>query len=281
VVIAANATHPNVGGTRTNLGVDFFGIALPTSDTMYRNGEEQLDETVKSVPVGLTLRAGHPIFQFGKIDVSLGISHQTYQRAEDTAPGFEVPSDTFTLSPSISFNYARKGYVFSTFYDYNRRTAWEPWGNLADYDPAQQSYVRYGATLGKSFYLPKFQRIGVSVNYLSGERLDRFSKYELGFFGTQRVHGVKSGSISAEKALLAHLSYGFVLSEQFRLEAFYDHAVIDDTLANMSREPFQGLGIAGQTVGPYGTLLRLDIGKTIGRNAQDGFVANVVFLKLF
>ena len=46
-------------------------------------------------------------------------------------------------------------------------------------------------------------------------------------------------------------------------------------------EPFQGLGIAGQTVGPYGTLLRLDIGKTIGRNAQDGFVANVVFLKLF
>ena len=41
------------------------------------------------------------------------------------------------------------------------------------------------------------------------------------------------------------------------------------------------MGIAGQTIGPYGTLLRLDIGKMIGRNAQDGFVANVVFLKLF
>jgi hypothetical protein len=281
VVIAANATHPNVGGTRTNVGVDFFGIALPTSDTMYRNGEERLEETVKSVPLGMTFRAGHPIFQFGKIDVSLGVSHQTYQRAEDTAPGFEVPSDTFILSPSISFNYARKGYTFSTFYDYNRRTAWEPWGRLADYDPEQKSYVRYGGSIGKSFYLPKFQRIGVSVNYLSGERLDRFSKYELGFFGAQRVHGVKSGSIGAEKAILGHLSYGFVLSEQFRLEAFYDHAVIDDTLANFKNAPFQGLGIAGQTVGPYGTLLRLDIGKTIGRNAQDGFVANVVFLKLF
>jgi hypothetical protein len=47
------------------------------------------------------------------------------------------------------------------------------------------------------------------------------------------------------------------------------------------RAPFQGLGIAGQMVGPYATLVRLDIGKTIGRNAQDGFVANVVFLKLF
>ena len=42
-----------------------------------------------------------------------------------------------------------------------------------------------------------------------------------------------------------------------------------------------GLIIAGQTIGPFGTLLRLDIGKSIGRNAQSGFVANVVFLKLF
>jgi len=65
------------------------------------------------------------------------------------------------------------------------------------------------------------------------------------------------------------------------LEAFYDHALIDDEGSNLHRAPFQGLGIAGQTVGPFGTLLRLDIGKTIGRNAQDGFVANVVFLKLF
>jgi hypothetical protein len=95
------------------------------------------------------------------------------------------------------------------------------------------------------------------------------------------VHGVKSGSVRAEKAILGHLTYGFVFSEQFRLEAFYDHAVLDDASANLSREPFQGIGIGGQTVGPYGTLLRLDVGKTIGRNAQDGFVANVVFLKLF
>jgi hypothetical protein len=95
------------------------------------------------------------------------------------------------------------------------------------------------------------------------------------------VHGVKSGSVRAEKMILGHFSYGFVFSQQFRLEAFYDHALIDDANSGYEREPFQGVGIAGQTVGPYGTLLRLDIGKTIGRNAQDGFVANVVFLKLF
>jgi len=281
VVIAANATHPDVAGTRTNVGADFFGIAVPTENTMYRDGEEVRAETVKAVPLGLTLRAGHPIFQFGKIDASLGVSHFTYQRAEDTASGFEVPSDTFVFTPGLSFTYARHGYTFSSFYEYSRRSEWQPWGILSEYDPDQKTYARFGGSVGKTFFLPKFQRIGIDVNYLSGSRLDRFSEYELGFFGSQRVHGVRSGSVHAEKAIIGHLSYGFVISDQFRLEAFYDHALIDNESSSLRREPFQGLGIAGQTVGPWGTLLRLDIGKTIGRNAQDGFVANVVFLKLF
>lgn len=280
-VLAVNATHPDVGGTRTNLGFDFFGIAVPTENRMYRDGEERLGETVKSLPLGLALRAGHPFARFGKIDVSLAISHQTYQRAEDTDPGFAVPSDTFTITPAIEFRYARHGWAFGAWYAHSQRTDWEPWGNLAEFDPEQKSYESFGASLGKSFYLPKFQRIGVDLNYLDGNRLDRFSKYELGFFGSQRVHGVESGSVRAEKAIIGHLSYGFVFSEQFRLEAFYDHALLDDEQAGYEREPFQGLGIAGQTIGPWGTLLRLDVGKTIGRNAQDGFVANVVFLKLF
>ena len=285
VVVAANATHPNVGNTRTNVGADFFGIAVPFTNTMHRLGadgiEERLDESVKSLPLGLTLRAGHPFLQFGKIDVNLGISHITYQRAEDTAPNFQVPSDTFVLSPSVNAQYSRRGYTVSGFYDYNRRTTWEPWGRPDEFHPGQKSFTRFGASLGKSFFLPKFQRIGVDINYLDGSRLDRFSKYELGFFGSQRVHGVKSGSVRAERAIIGHLSYGFVFSEQFRLEAFYDHALLDDLSSGYKSEPFQGVGLAGQTVGPYGTLLRLDIGKSVGRNAQDGFVANVVFLKLF
>ena len=281
VVVAANATKPSVFGTRTNVGADFFAIALPTTNSMYRGGEERVEEAVKSIPTALTLRAGHPVLQFGKIDVSLGLGHAFYSAGEDTPDSFIIPTDTFIIQPGISGTYTRRGYSLSAYYDYTRRTSWEPWGNLAEYNPNQKSYARFGGSIGKSFYLPKFQRIGIDLNYLDGQRLDRFSKYELGFFGAQRVHGIKSGSVRAERAILGHLSYGFVFSQQFRIEAFYYHALIDDSSAGFEREPFQGLGIAGQTVGPYGTLLRLDIGKSIGRNAQDGFVANVVFLKLF
>jgi hypothetical protein len=281
IVLAANATHPNVGGTHTNLGLDFFGIAVPTENASYRNGIERPEEGVKARPMGLFVRGGHPFAQFGKIDLSFGVSHQTYSAGEDAADTFVVPTSTFTFTPGIELRYARRGWSLSGSYDYNRRSTWEPWGDPAEYDPEQKTYTHFGASLGKSFYLPKFQRIGLDFNYIDGQRLDRFSKYELGFFGSQRVHGIRSGSVHAERAIIGHLSYGFVLSQQFRLEAFYDHALIDDASAGYQHEPFQGLGIAGQTIGPYGTLLRLDIGKTIGRNAQDGFVANVVFLKLF
>jgi hypothetical protein len=281
VVLAANATHPNLGGTRTNLGVDFFGIAVPTENAMFRGGIERPEEAVRSRPMGVFVRAGHPFAQFGKIDFSFGVSHQSYSAADDTAETFVIPTSTFTFTPGVELRYARRGWSMSASYDYNRRSEWESWGDPAEYDPNQKSFAKFGAAIGKSFYLPKFQRIGLDFNYLDGQRLDRFSKYELGFFGSQRVHGVQSGSVHAEKALIGHLSYGFVFSQQFRLEAFYDHALIDDAGAGFRREPFQGLGIAGQTIGPYGTLVRLDIGKTIGRNAQDGFVANVVFLKLF
>jgi hypothetical protein len=281
LVLAANATHPNVGGTRTNVGADFFGIAIPFQNEMYRDGEKRPEESIKTRPMGLYLRAGHPFLDFGKIDVALGISHHTYQRGDDTDPDFIVPSSTTTFSPGVDLKYARRGYTFSASWDYNRRSTWEPWGNLAEFDPAQQTFTRFGASVGKSFYLPRFQRLSVDFNYLDGTNLDRFSKYELGVFGAQRVHGVRSGSVHAERAMIAHLSYGLVFSEQFRIEGFYDHAILDDEISGLNREPFQGVGIAGQTIGPYGTLLRLDIGKMIGRNAQGGFVANVVFLKLF
>ena len=281
VVVAANATQPNYKNTHTNVGVDFFGIAIPTVSSVFRNGFEVKSEQVKSLPTNLTMRVGHPVAQFGKVDVSMSVSHETYQRAEETGPNYVVPHDTFILSPSIEAQYSRWGYTFTGFYDYNKRTSWGPWGLPNEFSPDQQTFTNFGGSFGKAFYLPKFQQIGVDLNYVDGQRLDRFSKYELSFFGAQRVHGIESGSVRAERAIVGHLKYGFVFSDQLRLEMFYDHALINDAVAGYHSEPFQGVGIAGQMVGPYGTLMRLDIGKTIGRNRQDGFVANVVLLKLF
>ncbi len=281
VILAANLTDPGFRDTRYNLGADFFGLAIPFENTSYREGEEVVGEGVRALPLSLALRAGHPVFGFGKLDVGLDISHISYQRAEDTDAGFVIPSNTYVLTPSLSARYDRWGYSLATNYAMGMRSKWEPWGYLDEYDEDHQDYARYSATLGKSIHLPNFQRVGLELTYLGGENLDRFSKYELGPFGVMRVRGISSGSVRAEKAILGHLSYGLVFSQQFRLEAFYDHALIDDSTAGLRSEPFQGVGIGGQTIGPFGTILRIDIGKSVGRNAQDDFTANVIFLKLF
>src|SRR5436190_4360011 len=237
LVLSANATNPNVANTRTNLGADLFAIAIPTTNSMYRGGVEQKSEAVKALPTWFSMRAGHPYATFGKIDFELALGHIFYKKGDETDPSFGIPSSTFVISPQVSTNYARWGYTAAAWYDYNRRTTWKPWGNLAEYDPNQKSFADFGASLAKSFYLPKFQRLGFEVDYLDGQRLDRFSEYELGFFGSQRVHGIRSGSVRADKALIGHLSYGFVFSDQFRLEAFYDHGLVSDRIAGYNREP--------------------------------------------
>ena len=281
VIVSASVADPSFLGTRTSVGIDSFALAIPFENTMTRDGEEVPGEAVMNRPLVLAARAGHPFLEFGKIDFAVGFNWQHFERADDTAADFIIPTDTLLIAPGLDVRYERAGWLLSAFGEYGHRSRWEPWGLPQEYSDEQRDYQRWGATIGKNFFLPAFQRLGIEVNWLDGSDLDRFSKYELGFFGAQRVRGIRSGSVRAEEALIAHLSYGFVFTDQFRLEAFYDHALLTDRISGWDREPLQGVGISGQIIGPWGTLLRLDLGKSVGDNAQDGFVADVMLLKIF
>ncbi|MBW3565105.1 MAG: hypothetical protein KY459_10305 [Acidobacteria bacterium] len=280
VFTAANLTNPSIFGTRANASADFFGLAIPFKTASYRDGVEIEEEAVEALPVGLTFRVGHPFAGFGKVDLSVGMTSVSFGEADSTADDFIIPTDTIVISPQLSVRYDRWGYSLRTFAEYNTRTEWEPWGNPDEYSDDQKSFFKYGIGAAKTIHLPNFQRIGFGAEYVDGTDLDRFSKYELGFFGSNRVRGFSSGSIKAESAIFSHFSYGFVISDQLRLEAFYDHAMLDDTAAGWDGEAFQGVGVGGQTLGPWGTILRLDVGRSLGSNAQDGIVASIVFLKI-
>src|SRR5262249_6791316 len=143
--LTGNITNPNIRNTRTNLGIDFFAIAVPTTNTMYRGGIESKGEAIKQLPTRMNGRIGHPFWTFGKIDLNLGLEHQSYQLDDTTAPGFAVPSDTFVISPGVSLQYSRWGYSLSGFYDYNARTKWEPWGIPSEYNPNQKTFTDFGA----------------------------------------------------------------------------------------------------------------------------------------
>lgn len=280
-ILAASVADPNVAGTRINFGTDLFALAIPVENRMERGGVRVPGESVMNRPLVLGFRTGHPILGFGKIDFGLGLNWQHFESADDTLDSFAIPSDHLLVTPGVDLRYERSGWLISAFGERGFRSKWELWGIPEEYSSEHKTFDRWGATVGKSFFFPGFQRLGVEVNWLDGANLDRFSKYELGFFGAQRVRGISSGSIRAEEALIAHLSYGFVFTDQFRIEAYYDHALLTDAIAGWDREPVQGVGVSGQLLGPWGTLVRLDLGKSVGRNAQDGFVADVLFLKIF
>jgi hypothetical protein len=128
--------------------------------------------------------------------------------------------------------------------------------------------------------LPSFQKVGFEVDYASGQDLDRFSKYQFGFFGGTRVHGYQSSRVRATDVLAAHGSYGFEIGQALRLEGVGDVAWATDEETGLDNELLAGLGIQGSFMGPWQTLVNLDLGVPVA-GPDDGFVVYLVFLKLF
>ena len=49
-LLFGNYTDPPFLGTRFDLGADVFGVAIPFTETNYRNGEEVVSEKIKHLP---------------------------------------------------------------------------------------------------------------------------------------------------------------------------------------------------------------------------------------
>jgi hypothetical protein len=281
VILAASLSDSSFAGTRNALGVDLFGLAIPFENTIYRDGEEVPAEAVETQPFALNAILSRQVGAFTNVSASLTTTWVKFGGADDTDPAFVVPTDTWVITPALAIDYDRWGYSFEVEAEWGTRTTWESWGRPEEYDDKQKDFQKWGVTVSKSFFLPKFQRLGLEASYLDGRNLDRFSKFQLGFFGSARVRGIRSESVRAETAILGHVQYGLVLGDLLRVEAFYDAASIDDRSSGFDGEIFQGVGIGGQTVGPWGTIIRFDVGKSVGANRQDGLVGSILVLKIF
>lgn len=281
-LINAGLADPSFLGTRIDFGADLFAFAVPLGDTVYRGDRKADEEGVERRPASLGVTFGHPIGSFLKADVGYKLFRSDYGDTDDTAPDFQVPSDHFTHIVSAAARYARSGYQLRLAAAFNRRSEWEPWGFAGnpDYSKDNQEYVTWDGSLSKTWTPGPFQRLGAEVAYSGGEDLDRFSKITFGFFGGTRVHGYTSSRVRAEEAVAAHLSYGFGVGEGLRLDAVADFAWATDAASGLDNEMLAGLGIAGTFLGPWQTIVNIDLGVPVA-GPDDGFVVYLVFLKLF
>jgi hypothetical protein len=193
-----------------------------------------------------------------------------------------LPEDTLTHSFETSLTYTRAGWRANAQASINKRSKWEFWGlpGNGEFDPEQEDYLRWKASLAKTWWFPKFMQLSAQVEYLGGEDLDRFSKIDFGFFGDSSVAGYPSGLVRAEEAWGTHLEYGVNVGDAFKLELGGDAVWATDEATGLDSELLAGVGLEGSFIGPWSTLMNFEIGQAVA-GPSDGFSVRLVFLKLF
>ena len=283
-LLTTNYTDPSLGGGRFDLGVDLFAVAFPFGDVSYRGGQEVPEEKIQRLPAVVQINIGRPLGPYLKSSLGIFTRWDNYQRHEDTGSAFVTPTDTLTNGAELRLVGNLSGFNATLIAAYNRRQTWEPWGDPAnpEFEPSHRDYFRYSLSLSKDQYFRGFRKLHVAVTYLGGQDLDRFSKYEFGFFSGNPLRGFKNGSVKTEQALLANLSYGLNIQDIIRFEGFYDQAIVDDKRSGFENTYFSGAGLLASLNGPWeNSLLRAEVGVPVVSHGIRGFVVNVLLLKLF
>ncbi|MCZ6727593.1 MAG: hypothetical protein O7A98_09615, partial [Acidobacteria bacterium] len=282
VLALGNISNPDFLGSRWDLGASLFGIAIPFTNSIFRDGVESVEEEVDLQTSSLSFTLGRPIGNFTKVNLDYRLGLRNFSRTSDSADEFVVPEDHLQHTLGLSARYSRKGYRLRLDGSLNKRSDWASWGLPGQaFDPDSDEFSRWGASLAKIFSLKGFKKIGLELEYLGGENLDRFSKYQFGFFADSSVHGYQSELVRAEEALGFHGTYGFEIGELLRLDFVADAVWATDEASSLDNELLGGVGIAGTFIGPWQTVVNLDFGVPVAGPDDDGFTLFLAFLKLF
>jgi hypothetical protein len=278
-LLQGSIQEPNLGGTKTDAGVSVLGVAFSTTDTYYVGDEKIESVDVRTRNQSLSANVGYPLGNFFKIKAVVGLDYLQFGHAEDAADSFRGPVDTPETTVGVHGQFDRRGWTVQARAEQSRRSDWEPWGDtdplsealgsrLVDFDPDDQSYRQYRGQISKQIILPRFQKVILHAGYLTGTHMDRFSKFQFGFFDT-RVHGFSGSGVRFDRAVTATAAYNFNLANVVRFEANLDWArVRNEDLGELDpalsgNQSFTGFGISGNTMGPWNTVLQFDYGVAV------------------
>jgi len=281
-LVTANIAKPRLGGSPWDAGANLFAFFIDRGDELYRDGEEVAAEEVESKTGSISLFLGRPLGNFAKVDFTYRLSYDAYSTADDTAEDFILPQDTYTHTFRTELSYNRAGYRAELQGSYHQRDDWQFWGlpGNDEFSPDHEDYVRWQVTLAKTFWLPKFRKFGVELEYLDGQDLDRFSRYDFGIFGDSSVAGYPSGLVRAERAEGLHVNYGINVGELFRVELEGDAVWATNEDTGLDREFLGGIGLEGTLTLPWQVLVNFEIGQALA-GPGDGIALRINFLKLF
>ena len=281
VLAAGNVQRSKLGGTPLDASVDFFAIAVPSSDRLYRPSGEADTERVLTWPLSTGLNLGWQATPFQKAIGQYQFRFDGYIRDAGTADTFTVPASTVTHGIGGAWEYRRGGYSLTINGTWFTRARWTDWGALTDRGPetaasVSRTYAKYGAGLSRDFYFNVFQKIHLNAAWFSGRDLDRFGKYQFGLFDDTRVHGVPSSGVRFGELAMARGSYSLNILEQYRLDLFVDQAWGRGEPGRGPWQSLSGYGAAVNVRAPWSTILRVDFGKSLLPSTYAGLGSTTV-----
>ena len=281
VLAAGNIQRPKLGGTPFDASVDFFAIAVPSSDRVYEASGEREEERLLTWPLTTGLNVGWQFTPFQKVSAQYQFRFDAFVRDRTTSEEFVVPASTVTNGFGGGWEYRRGGYNLVVNGTWFSRIGWHDWGS--EPDPASGStYLKYSASISRDLYFNVFHKVHLNGAWFGGHDLDRFAKYQFGMFDDTRIHGVPASGARFEELGMMRGSYSFNIFEQYRLDVFLEQAWGRDRALDPAWQPMTGIGAAVNLRAPWNTILRVDVGKSFLPERYQGIgsaTLEILFLK--
>jgi hypothetical protein len=239
--------------------VDFFAIAVPSSDRLFAAGGEDPGARVLTWPLSTGINVGWQATPYQKATFQYQFRFDGYVRDRTTADGFRVPSSTVTNGVGGAWEYRRGGYSFVANGTWFTRAAWRPWGEGV---ATPRTFTKYSAGVSRDVYLDPFQKLHFNGAWFGGRDLDRFGKYQFGMFDDTRIHGVPGSGVRYGELAMARGTYSVNVFEQYRVDVFVEHAWGRDDPGRGEWQRLPGIGVALNVRAPWNTILRVDAGKS-------------------
>jgi hypothetical protein len=114
-----------------------------------------------------------------------------------------------------------------------------------------------------------FQKIRAELSYLDGQNLDRFSRYQFSLFGGDRLSGFSGSGLRFDRGGIARASYSFNVFEAVRFNAGLETARVETKGSDVGFQSFTGLGLSGNVIGPWQTVISLSYGYALASDIPD------------
>jgi hypothetical protein len=266
VLAAGNIQRPKLGSTVLDASLDFFAIAVPSSDRLYTSDGEAESERVLTWPMSTGLNLGWQATPYQKATLQYQLRFDAYVRDTTTSDTFDPPSSTVTNGIGGAWEYRRGGYNMTLNAAWYARNHWDEWGEPqpdGERATTSRTYAKYTVGVSRNVFLGPFQKIYINAAWFGGKDLDRFVQYQFGMFDDTRIHGVPASGVRFGELAMVRGSYSLNVFEIYRLDIFLEQAWGREQTSVPDWQPILGTGVAVNFRAPWNTILRGEFGKSV------------------